>query len=70
MQEKLFIFKIFAKENLRLLENEIVKLKKNLQNFKYVALPKHTAQKMKSSLRIRSVSVTKSAGNCGFGHIY
>ena len=28
-------------------------------------------QKMKSfPLRISSVNVTKSAGNCGFGHIY
>lgn len=33
MQEKLFTFKIFAKENLRLLENEIVKLKKKSPEF-------------------------------------
>ena len=32
----------------------------------------HTAQKMKFStvLRISSVVVTKSTGNCEFGHIY
>ena len=29
-----------------------------------------TAQKWSFPLRISSVSVTKSAGNCGFGHIY
>ena len=29
-----------------------------------------TAQKMKFSLRISSVNVTKSARNYGFGHIY
>ena len=29
-----------------------------------------TAQKMKFPLRISSVNVTKSTGNCGFGHIY
>ena len=29
-----------------------------------------TAQKMSLPLRISSVNVTKSAGNCGFGHIY
>ena len=30
----------------------------------------NTAQKMKFSLRISPVNVTKSTGNCGFGHIY
>ena len=30
----------------------------------------NTAQKMKFSLRISSVNVTKSAGNCRFGQIY
>ena len=29
-----------------------------------------TAQKMKFSIKQFSVTVTKSAGNCGFGHIY
>ena len=29
-----------------------------------------TAQEMKFSSRISSVNVTKSAVNCGFGHIY
>ena len=30
----------------------------------------NTAQKMKFPLKNSSVNVTKSAGNCGFGHIY
>ena len=30
----------------------------------------YTAQKMKFSIRISSVNVTKFPGNCGFGHIY
>ena len=30
----------------------------------------YTAQKMKFSIMISSVNVTKFAGNCGFGHIY
>ena len=30
----------------------------------------NTAQKMKFSNKVSSVNVTKSAGNCGFGHIY
>ena len=30
----------------------------------------YTAQKIKFSVRIYSVNVTKAAGNCGFGHIY
>ena len=29
-----------------------------------------TAQKMKFPLRIPSVNMTKSTGNCGFGHLY
>ena len=29
-----------------------------------------TAQKMKFSIKIYLVNVTKSEGNCGFGHIY
>ena len=33
MQERLSTFKIFAKENLRLFENEIVKLKKKTPEF-------------------------------------
>ena len=31
---------------------------------------KNTAQKMKFPLSISSINVTKSVGNCGFGHIY
>ena len=31
---------------------------------------KNTARKIKFSLRISSVNVTKAAWNCGFGHIY
>ena len=30
----------------------------------------HTAQKLKFPLRISLVNVTKSVGNCAFGHIY
>ena len=30
----------------------------------------NTAQKMRFPLRISSVNGIKSAGNCGFGHIY
>ena len=31
---------------------------------------RYVSQKMKFSLRISSVNVTKSAVTCGFGHIY
>ena len=30
----------------------------------------HLVQKLSFPLKISSVNVTKSAGNCGFGHIY
>ena len=33
-------------------------------------ITKNTARKIKCSLRISSVNVTKSAWNCGFGHVY
>ena len=30
----------------------------------------YTSQKMKFSIKISSVNVTKSVENCGFGHVY
>ena len=37
--------------------------------FLYQALSQFTVQKISFPLRISSVNVTKSSGNCGFGHI-
>ena len=67
-------------ENFAQISNCLLKLQKiklgtstnsNMQNFKYddgdfVSMYK----KWSFPLRISSVNVTKSAGNCGFGHIY
>ena len=36
----------------------------------FVLFLSNTAQKMKFSIRVSSVNVTKSADSCGFGHTY
>ena len=45
-------------------------LKKVFRRLEVCLEPCYTAQKMKFSIRISSVNVTKSAGICGFGRIY
>ena len=41
-----------------------------LREFVSYSIAINTAQKMKLLIRISSVNVTKSAGNCGFSQIY
>ena len=53
-----------------------VKLNKSMffpfdfQRWRMQFLPLHTTRKIKFSLRISSVDVTRSAVSCRFGHIY
>ena len=42
----------------------------NQENFFNTAKKKKKKKKKKFSIKISSVSVTKSAANCGFDHIY
>ena len=39
-------------------------------NVSFFRFPLNTAQKRNLPLRISSITVTNSAGNCGFGHIH
>ena len=56
--------------NLHIKEIFIQRRMRNLVKIKIFAKIITLLKKISFSLRISSVNVTKSAGNCGFGHIY
>ena len=65
------LFCIIKPQVLTLYEMMIMKMMMvMLREFVSYSIAINTAQKMKLLIRISSVNVTKSAGNCGFSQIY
>ena len=64
-------FRFFMPSNLSLPYPIIItNYRQGMLSKSFIRVAGFTAQKMKFSLRIYSINVTKSSENCGFGHIY